>query len=210
METAFSVEISNVIPEGSDWEEARPFKFLCGTIVNDTITTYLDIEVFCDTLYELSGHGNLYSWNGVGFDFVVLHDGGIELKKGIVLNHYDMMFDFFCRHGYPVKFTNVLRGFGRYEDAEWLDKTKKDKDFVDYEKIAVEYGQRKTMLILDTLRRCQDGAGILWVSNEGKRKMETIDRFRTVEECLELPEPDVSWMREGGLTRNRFVGWLGL
>ncbi len=217
MDSAFSVEISNVVPEGSDWNEARPYKFLCGSIAIGTarefggVHTYWDAETLCDDLYELSERGRLYSWNGVGFDFLALHDSGIALKKTLALNHYDMMFDFFCHHGYPVSLANVLRGLDWSSRADWLEGSVKTFSLASVgslETLATLYSQNKTRYILDVMRKCEDGGGIMWVTKEGRRRMETMEEFHTVADNQNWPVPDTGWMGEDRLTRNDFIGWL--
>ncbi len=215
LDSAFSVEISNMISEGSDWNEARPYKFLCGSIATGTarefgdVHTYWDAETLCDDLYELSERGRLYSWNGVGFDFLALHDSGIALKKALVLNHYDMMFDFFCYHGYPVSLANVLRGLGWGSRADWLGAIDLAQLIADNDRDSITiYSRNKTRYILDVMRKCEDGGGIMWVTKEGKRRMETMEEFHTVADNQNWPVPDTGWMGEIRLTRNDFIGWL--
>ncbi len=214
MNSAFSVEISNVIPDGVDWDTVRPFQFLCGSIVTpEGQETYWDAADLYTHLHGAFKLGDLYSWNGIGFDFLTLYDSGIALRYSFILEHYDMLFDFFCHHGYLIKLVNLLRGFGRETEADWLEKSKEELPRYiiedDRDKIA-HHSRMKTQFIFDIAKESIDSGGIMWVTNSGRKRMETMDRFLTVNECRKLPEPDTGWMKEGGLTRDRFLGWLGL
>ncbi len=214
MDSAFSVEISNVIPEGSDWKDVRPYKFLCGSIVDSaSVNTLWSADAFYMRLKEYWRFGRMYSWNGVGFDFLTLHDSGVKVIDSFVLGQYDVMFDIYCHLGYPIGLVSVLRGFGCDEEADWLEDEKKELSTLLSEgnkNRIKQYSQKKTRLILETTQRCVDGGGIMWVSKNGKKHMMTLDRFMNVNECVNIPDPDTSWMRDGALTRDDFIGWLGL
>ncbi len=219
MDSAFSVEISNMIPEGSDWNEARPYKFLCGSIAIGTakefggVHTYWDVETLCDDLYELSERGRLYSWNGVGFDFLALHDSGIALKKTLVLNHYDMMFDIYCHAGFPISLISVLKGFNFFRDAERLEYSK--EHFQEYLSrfsncMIQEHSQLKTSLILKVAKHALDVGGIAWVSQSDRIHWSVFDTFMTVQECMKIEFPETKWMKHEPLSKQRFLGWMGV
>jgi hypothetical protein len=37
-----------------------------------------------------------------------------------------------------------------------------------------------------------------------------VPKVLSVSECIKLPLPDVKWMKPPVLSRNQFVGWIGL
>ena len=215
MKAAFSVEISNDIPlHTKDWNEYRPFKFLCGSIkfsnedvgyrTFQTAQSMLDyLLLFCDS--------NMYSWNGLGFGFAVLADSVNRpfLCSQFAKNHTDMMFDFFCRHGYPISLMSVAKGFGFDKEVEAI--IFRNNNVADWAKrgqndLIEELSRMKADLILRVVEKAEDSGGLVWINGRGERAMETIDHFHPVHEAILLPEPDVSWMSDP-MSRESFTKW---
>ena len=78
---------------------------------------------------------------------------------------------------------------------------------------AGEYGKVLSYVAQDAkqtldLAEAVEAAGELrWISRSGKENSVKIDKWLTVAEAMQLPEPDVSWM-DNPWPRSKFVGWL--
>lgn len=221
---AFTVEIANEIPaDAKDWNQYRPFKFLCGSVAYDHKYA-LDTEHSVDGLDSpqqmlsvfdwLNTIGcEVYSWNGSGFGYPVICDAMTDERNYIgwlALNHHDVMFDFFCRHGYAISLNSVANAQGFNEEVDWLEqqelrlpewRTGANKDDL------FDYSRRKTELLLNVVLKIRDVGGITWFNRAGAFKMETIDRILNVKEAMALPEPDVSWLPDPW-SRSKFTGWM--
>lgn len=213
---AFSVEISNDIPpETLDWGAYRPFQFLYGSIATVDNSWGTDIVgEFALQLCKVMQKSAVYSWNGAGFGFPIMSDMTNDpvAWSRWALEHYDIMFEFFCRHGYALSLANVLRGYDLMPEAKRLEE---GNDLIhtwyvdgEIDKVA-EHSRFKSEMILRVVKSIEAGGGLVWLTKSGKRKMELMDKFLTVEECLKLPEPYVPWIPEPW-SRDKFVGWMNV
>jgi len=219
VKAVFSVEISNEIPDTvKDWEKYRPFKFLCGSIAYSSSThqgvnffIYDDPTMLLQRINTGIAGGRLYSWNGLGFGFVALADstGCIEDCARFANLHTDVMFDFFCRHGYPISLLSVAHGFGFDDEVErimtnnskvcgWAKEGRT-------EEIAL-HSRMKTVLILRVVEKIEESHGIVWINSRGQLSMETIEYLHPVCEAFHLQEPDMSYMSDPK-TRESFISW---
>jgi hypothetical protein len=74
----------------------------------------------------------------------------------------------------------------------------------------MEYCAGDVRQTLALARECDSRRRLSWTSQRGKpASMSLRGGWLTVRECLALPEPDTSWMREP-VTRTRFTSWLEL
>lgn len=152
----------------------------------------------------------LFAWNGLGFDlrWIGHSAGNMELAARIALAHYDPMFQFYNQRGFTVSLAAVSQAMGVQQkklmnpaDAPRAWRAGNYQLVKDY----VIGDCEITNQIVESIAR---QSGIRWVTREGKVKSEPMRRFKTVAEVLREPEPDQSWMKNRGLPRRRFTGWL--
>jgi hypothetical protein len=130
---SFDLEIAKILPgDFSDWKKQRPLGITCAATKlgteeplvwfskeengsasgrmtqNDLGTLVVYLEQAVDGGYQI------VTWNGLGFDFNILAEESGEWDRCRVLaaNHIDMMFDFFCRTGYPIALDKAAKGMG--------------------------------------------------------------------------------------------------
>lgn len=160
------------------------------------------------------------TWNGLGFDFVVLaQELGPEYKervKRLALNHVDMMFQFFCVKGFFLSLQAAALGMGYVGKTEGMSGElapvmwKRGVDLFnktgqingDIEKV-LEYVANDTVQPLEVARAVERSGLLTWITKRGRPAQVGIGEWLTVEQCLALPLPDNSWMNKP-VTRDYF------
>lgn len=153
--------------------------------------------------------GTLVSWNGAGFDLPVLaRASGLQAECArLALGGIDMMFQVLATKGWPIKLAVALEGMGLPgktgdgAEAVTLWREGRHQEVLDY----CAADARRTL----QLAVAADGGTLRWRSSKGApQSLSLAGGWRTVAECLELPEPDTSWMDQP-LRRSDLVGWTG-
>lgn len=168
------------------------------------------------------------TWNGVGFDFRVLHEhalvaGDAALCARIVEltgGGCDMMLNFFMHKGFPVSLNSVAvavnpsfvkSGAGGDVCDRWNNGDAAEREAV------IRYCERDTEVLAAAVSAADATGSISWKT---KRKgniatwapvggRETV--FMASRDTWQLPEPDNSWMGVGDRPSIRkFAGWLDI
>jgi hypothetical protein len=171
------------------------------------------------------------SWNGVGFDFRVLHAHAQEHSllteaaqiRTLALNGVDPMFNFFMHKGFPIGLKRVASGFKLA-----LNKTGSGEDAIDaWEQGGpqgrlgvVNYCENDVTVLCMVVSAISSRHRITWITRSQNRPAEWQPVVRS--KCLMktrhamcLTPPDNKWMhRNKGpnlprLRKNDFTGWLG-
>ncbi len=157
---------------------------------------------------EQAGH-ILVAWNGLSFDLKWIGHiaGDIPKAAKVARRMCDPMFQFFMTKGFPVSLESVARGMGLTcrklmdgADAPVQWRAGNHQAVCDY----VLGDTRMTVEIVLAIARQRE---IAWRTQKGTRSSIPISRLRTVEECLDDPMPDQSWMSQP-IPKHKFVGWL--
>jgi len=231
---AFDIEIAKEIPEGeTDWKAHRPLGISCAaTLASDQGYAGLGLRRgrpwatspaskmrtgetrhLIGYLMNAVGAGyTVVTWNGLGFDFDVLAEEGRKFQecRDLALGHVDMMFHLFCLRGHALGLDKAAKGMGLAGKTEGMSGALAPKMWAEgrYREV-LDYVAQDVRTTLG-LAQAVDEAGYLeWVSRAGNVIHQEIDRWLTVRECLELPEPDTSWMTDPW-PRKKFAGWLSL
>ena len=172
------------------------------------------------------------TFNGLMFDFDVLAEesGMFEECKNLAMKSVDMMFHFFCVKGYMIGLNTVAKGLGLPGKTEgmsgalapimWSGNSEKLKElevpFYDYTDLALrekvlEYVGQDARTTLEVAELAESKQGFHWTSKSGRPNTFNLSvplqRWLTVEECMELPEPDQSWMSDPK-KRSDFYSWM--
>ena len=162
--------------------------------------------------------------NGAGFDLRVLaqeaHPEMFELVKYVALRHIDIGLCSVAEQGYMVGLKRACEGMGVVGKMEGMDGSKapvlwqgsrEDQDKV------LAYCEQDVQATLNLYNAIVERGYMKWVSKAGKLNVwhptfeqdedGTNRRMLTVAECLELPEPNTSWMSEPRL-RSSYVEWM--
>lgn len=229
---SFDIEIAKQIPEDAkDWDKHRPLGISCAaTIASDDLspTLWFDGQYSdgahygpkmtkggCKELvWYLEGQSACgytpLTWNGMGFDFKILAEesGLVKECKELALNHVDMMFHFFALKGFPIGLDAACKGMGLPGKPEGMHgglapemwAKGRYKECLDYVSGDVEQP-------LELARLVEERHALRWVTRKGALASVPIDRWLTVREALELPEPDTGWM-DSPWPRSKFTAWL--
>ena len=149
------------------------------------------------------------AWNGLGFDirWIGYNANNMKLASEIALKIYDPMFQFFNQRGFPVSLASVAQAMGikqsklmKGEDAPKQWQAGNYHKVMDY---VLGDSQITNLIIKEIIKQKR----ITWITQKGENKSELIPRLKTVEEILQEPEPDQSWMNTP-ITRKRFYQWF--
>ena len=224
---AFDIEIARIIPEGEmDWNSLKPLGITCaaaassdGGIWNwyakepdgrfaDRMNPRLCAKLV-NEIYILSKDYTILTWNGLGFDFDILSEesGEYKLCRDLALNHIDMMFHFFCEMGYPLGLDAAAKGMGLSGKPEGMDGAKAPVLWAQQEYHQVlEYVTQDVKNTLALALLVEDKGTLEWTARSGNENLWICDKWLTVKEARELPEPDTSWMTDPW-PRSKFYGW---
>ncbi len=226
---AFDIETAK-LPEG-DWRSCRPLGISCAaTLLADSDQPKLwhggndrarpadrmsreEAAELVRYLVERTKQGcTVVTWNGVGFDLDVLAEesGLLETCRTLALAHVDMMFHVLCKLGYGVSLDAAARGMGVDGKPEGMNGKLAPSLWAEgkREEVLRYVGQDvRTTLALATV--CESCGVFRWVARSGRlRTMSLSQGWLAVEEALELPLPDTSWMDEPW-SRTKFTAWMG-
>ena len=236
---AFDLEIVKKIPEGcEDWREVAPLGISCAAVVYrlpqfDSIhyqvwsgTPQMTVPEVNLMIVELAGFVKrgykLVTWNGMGFDFPVVHQEGnfFAACEMLAAGHIDMMFQVVCYAGHYLGLDKAAKGMGlsgkekavRLSDGTLLEDMSGSKapqlwKQGEYEAV-IEYLKgdvRETLLLAEEIENYRY---LRWNSNRGRRQHISFPKgLLTATECLEVDEPDTSWMTNPP-TRQQFLDWM--
>lgn len=230
---AFDLEISKEIPEGTDnLQDFAPLGISCLSLaLSDREEPLVWKGVPCLTKSEcqsivrefqkLSGDGyNFLTWNGCGFDFLVLaqESGMYEECASLAIEHIDMMMIVTFNKGWYLSLQKALEGArlaGKLKKVSLSNGTVlEDMHGSKAPQLwaAGEYEAVLTYLVEDVLQLLklatvvQHKKEIRWLSNRGKQQSIVVNKLLTVSECFDIPEPDTSWMSDPPV-RFKFIEW---
>ncbi len=228
---AFDIETAKDVPgEDFNWRPHRPLGISCAaTLKSDTDQPILwygkakdgsparqmsqnDACELLQYLLKMVEDGfRILTWNGLGFDFDVLAEesGDIANCKVCALGHVDMMFHVFCSLGYPIKLEKVAQGMGLPGKLHGMSGRLAPKLWAEghFEEV-LEYVAQDVRMAMQIAQACEQRRMLEWITRKGtKSSMPLTKGWLTVNETLQLPEPDTSWM-SAPIPRQDFTAWL--
>jgi hypothetical protein len=152
----------------------------------------------------------LFAWNGLKFDlrWIGYNAGDMERAARLALGLYDPMFQFFNQRGFPISLEAVGKAMG-VKQLKLMEAAEAPRQWRagNYKRV-MDYVLRDAQIMNQIIEAIAREGAIRWVTQRGTTSREPIPRFKTVAEVLRDPEPDQSWMSEGGLKRRTFVEWV--
>lgn len=226
---AFDIETSNIfeLGPGDDLDDFGPFdisvaathlvggeeKLWLTTAANGAMGPNLSKSKAAELLGYLEqmqrqGHA-IVAWNGLSFDLRwighVADDVGTARR--IALRMYDPMFQFFKIKGFPVALGKVGEGLG-IQMQKLMHGSDAPKQWKAGNHQAVcDYVIGDTRLTAQIVHEIQRQGAIRWITQRGKLTEVPVRQLRTVEDCINDPMPDQSWMGEP-ILEEKFTGWL--
>jgi len=227
---AFDIEIAQSIPDGvEDWSHERPLGISCAATVTSAEPAVLwygkksageygdrmnpaeaqELVKYLQT--QVEGGGTILTWNGLGFDFDILAEesGMVQECSELARRHIDMMFHVFCLKGFPLGLDKAAKGMGLSGKTPGItgDMAPKMWQAGNYEQV-LEYVQQDVQSLIDLWFAVDGLRQLKWMSNRGyPQRLSLPSGWVAVEEALNLPLPDTSWM-SNPWPRTKFSGWL--
>lgn len=149
------------------------------------------------------------AWNGLGFDLKWLghHAQDMNLAAGIALKSYDGMFQFFNQAGFPVGLAKVAQAMGISQEKlmDGADAPKKWREGRYKEVMDYCLGDcQMTNLVMLAIQQARETR---WVKRNGGIGSKPMPRLKSVEEVIQDPEPDQSWM-DTPIPKLKFYDWV--
>ncbi len=149
------------------------------------------------------------AWNGLSFDlkWIGRQAADMALAARIALKSYDPMFQFFNQTGFPVSLAKVAQAMGISQE-KLMDGADAPKEWrAGNCKKVMDYclgDCQMTNLIIQAMQKAQQ---IRWVTARGAISSRPMTRLKTVEEVIQDPGPDQSWM-DTPIPKEKFHKWL--
>ncbi len=227
---AFDIEIAKELPDDpGDFKANRPLGISCAAALTSEgdfsvwhggkrdgkyaeQMTEAEVLEMIDFLWDTVQAGyQIYTWNGLGFDFDILFEesGEDERCKLMARSHVDMMFYFFCIKGYAISLDKAARGMGLEGKTEGMDGALAPRMWREgrYEQV-LDYVAQDVRITLGIAQQCDLEKKLYWTSNRGRDQDCPLPfGWLPVNQVQKLPEPDTSWMSTPW-PRSKFTGWL--
>lgn len=227
----FDIETAAEIPgSGSDWRQHRPLGITCAAALpldaENPVLFYAKKEdgmqanrmsrdqaqEFVDYLGQMVAEGyTLLTWNGLGFDFAVLAEesGDINSCKELALNHVDVMFHVFCQLGHPVALDMAAQALGVPGKIPGMSGALAPKLWAEgrYQEV-LDYVAQDVITAMQIAQKCEEQGDFKWKTRKGTiGQMPLKQGWLNVQDALQLPEPDTSWM-SNPISRTQFTAWI--
>ena len=231
---SFDIEIASVVPETvPDWSQVKGLGISCAAIAlsdADEAQVWEGKPRFAkqesvdlvERLKELHDQGYmLITWNGCSFDFRVLAEesGLIQQCGQLALNHVDLMLMVTFTKGWYLSLQAALEGAGLSgklrtvqlsdgKEIHDMDGSKAPALWAagEYEAV-LAYLKEDVIQLLKLAQSVERRGHISWTSRTGNPQKIRVSKLLTVTECVDIPEPDTSWMSDPP-TREQFTDWI--
>ncbi len=149
------------------------------------------------------------AWNGLSFDlkWIGYQADDMALAARIALKSYDPMFQFFNQAGFPVGLAKVAEAMGISQE-KLMDGADAPKEWRagNCQKV-MDYclgDCQMTNLIILAIQKIKQ---VRWVTGRGYVSSKPMPRLKSVEEVIQDPEPDQSWM-DTPMPKAKFYKWV--
>ena len=149
------------------------------------------------------------AWNGLSFDlkWIGHQADDMALAARIALKSYDPMFQFFNQAGFPVGLGKVAEGMGIPQE-KLMDGADAPKQWhAGNHQAVMDYCLGDCQMTNLIVRGIQEAGQVRWVTGKGNISSKPMSRLKSVEEVIQDPEPDQSWM-EKPLLKTKFYQWV--
>lgn len=149
------------------------------------------------------------AWNGLNFDLKWLgyqaEDMGLAAR--IALRSYDPMFQFFNNAGFPVGLAKVAQAMGIPQE-KLMDGADAPKEWrAGNCKKVMDYCLGDCQMTNLIVHAIQKVGQVQWVTAKGYVSSKPMPRLKTVEEVIQDPGPDQSWM-DTPIPKDQFYKWV--
>ncbi len=149
------------------------------------------------------------AWNGLSFDlkWIGYQADDMALAARIALKSYDPMFQFFNQTGFPVGLGKVAQAMG-ISQKKLMDSADAPKEWRagNYQKV-MDYCLGDCQMTNLVVLAIQKARQTRWVTGRGQISSKPTPRLKSVEEVIQDPEPDQSWM-DTPIPKVKFCKWV--
>jgi len=149
------------------------------------------------------------AWNGLSFDlrWIGHQASDMALAARVALKSYDPMFQFFNQAGFPVGLEKVAEGMG-IPQRKLMDGADAPKQWrAGNHQEVMDYCLCDSQMTNLIVRAIQKARQVRWVTGKGHISSKSMPRLKSVEEVIQDPEPDQSWM-DTPIPKSKFHKWL--
>jgi hypothetical protein len=149
------------------------------------------------------------AWNGLNFDlkWIGHQANDMALAARIALKSYDPMFQFFNQAGFPVGLAKVADGMGIPQE-KLMDGADAPKQWrAGNHKWVMDYCLGDCQMTNFIVCAIQKAKQVQWRTSAGHISSKPMPRLKTVEEVIQDPEPDQSWM-DSPIPKSKFYKWI--
>lgn len=149
------------------------------------------------------------AWNGLGFDlkWIGHQADDMALAARIALKSYDPMFQFFNQTGFPVGLGKVAEGMGITQEKLMDGADAPKKWLAGNHQEVMDYCLGDCQMTNLIVRAIQKTRQVKWVTSKGTISSKPMPRLKSVEEVIQDPGPDQSWM-DTPLLKIKFYEWV--
>ncbi len=149
------------------------------------------------------------AWNGLSFDlkWIGHQADDMALAARIALKSYDPMFQFFNQAGFPVGLGKVAEGMGITQEKLMDGADAPKKWLAGYHQEVMDYCLGDCQMTNLIIRAIQETRQVKWVTGKGTISSKSMPRLKSVEEVIQDPGPDQSWM-DTPLLKTKFYEWV--
>ena len=149
------------------------------------------------------------AWNGLGFDlkWIGYQANDMAFAARVALKSYDPMFQFFNQTGFPVGLAKVAQGM-RISQEKLMDGADAPKEWQagNYQRV-MDYCLGDCQMTNLIALAIQENKQVQWVTSKGHISSRPMSHLKSVEEVMQDPEPDQSWM-DNPIPRTKFYDWV--
>lgn len=175
-----------------------------------------DVMEMADYLTDVANDGYFpIGWNSLGFDFDILAEECFSPTYAsrmahMALAHFDPAFQMLCVKGYMAGMQAVAKGLGLPGKLDGMHgdlapilwaKTAEDQQTV------LSYVSQDVQTTTDITIKISQTKRVKWITKAGKPSEFLLKELLPVDECLNIPAPDTSWMSEPR-TRASCMAWM--
>ena len=226
---SFDIEISDVfeLKQHEDMEKYAPFHIAVGATailggeervwysVGEGARPELNLtreraRDLLEYLHQMQERGYaVCAWNGLGFDlkWIGHQAGGMALAARVALASYDPMFQFFNMTGFPVGLAKVAAGMGIRQEKLMDGADAPEQWRAGNYQAVMDYCLGDCQITNLIVRAIEKRRQVRWVTSKGSISARSVPRLKTVEEVIQEPEPDQSWM-DRPIPKRRFYAWV--
>jgi len=149
------------------------------------------------------------AWNGLSFDlkWIGHQADDMALAARIALKSYDPMFQFFNQAGFPVSLASVAQAMGISQEKLMAGAdAPKEWRAGNCQKV-MDYCLGDCQMTNLIVRAIQKARQVQWMTTKGYVSSKPMPRLKPVEEVIQDPEPDQSWM-DTPIPKSKFYKWV--